>query len=153
MTNSRSHMSQIFKRDNGMCHYCSAPVYYKNCGLSPAGRRQATKDHVFPKSMGGPNAVHNYVLSCYECNNDRGTQLHYCKCVGCTHIITNYMNTDRIINEIFEGMIQANRVKVRRHNDGTWSVRLFNSTNYFPSFAEAIAFAYTTETKNGKKVR
>lgn len=45
------------------CHYCGEQLKIK----------QATVDHVVPKSSGGRDFVTNFVLSCYPCNARKGT--------------------------------------------------------------------------------
>lgn len=52
----------VFLRDRGRCQYCS-------CELS---RRQATYDHVFPRSRGGRSRWENIVLACGPCNQRKG---------------------------------------------------------------------------------
>jgi 5-methylcytosine-specific restriction endonuclease McrA len=48
----------LYKLYNGTCQYC----------LEHIPMNKATKDHVFPKSQGGPNCSTNLVLACKRCN-------------------------------------------------------------------------------------
>lgn len=54
--------SGLYKETNGTCIYCGTPLI-PNC---------ATLDHIFPRSLGGTGAKKNLVLSCPDCNNDKG---------------------------------------------------------------------------------
>ena len=49
----------------GVCWYCKRPV--------PS--REATVDHVRPKSKGGDNTRENRVMSCRKCNEKKGAKL------------------------------------------------------------------------------
>lgn len=51
----------LFMRDKGQCVYCK-------CKLKI---REATIDHVIPKSKGGDNSWNNLVISCFDCNNKK----------------------------------------------------------------------------------
>lgn len=56
---------ELFKRDGGICMYCGQ-------GFAP---RELTRDHVIPRSRGGPNCWTNVVTSCKPCNNRKGDRL------------------------------------------------------------------------------
>lgn len=45
------------------CYYCGKPF---GNGII------ATKDHVWPKYLNGTNHGFNIVITCYECNNNKG---------------------------------------------------------------------------------
>ena len=49
----------VLIRDKFACQYC-------NCKL---GMKSGTKDHVIPKSRGGPDTLANLVAACKSCNN------------------------------------------------------------------------------------
>lgn len=54
----------VYHRDEGICMYCADRIAYKD----------ATLDHVHPKSRGGGDEYTNIVLACQACNshkNDR----------------------------------------------------------------------------------
>jgi 5-methylcytosine-specific restriction endonuclease McrA len=51
----------IILRDKGTCQYCSKKVHGKD----------ATLDHVMPKSRGGKSTWTNIVLSCRSCNGKK----------------------------------------------------------------------------------
>ncbi len=46
------------------CYWCSRPIE----------QHTATIDHVIPLSRGGSNAASNCVLTCYDCNQERGNR-------------------------------------------------------------------------------
>lgn len=53
----------IFERDDGVCHLCYSEV----------ARRQASRDHVRPKSLGGRMTFENIRLAHSYCNSVRGS--------------------------------------------------------------------------------
>lgn len=55
-------LDKLYERDSGTCWLC-----HKNCP-----RDQATRDHVIPKSHGGPNASPNLRIAHADCNVARG---------------------------------------------------------------------------------
>lgn len=66
----KSNDFQIWKHDQflkqgGTCYYCDTPLN---------GVRQNV-EHIVPKSKGGTNHKSNLVLSCSDCNKDKGTKL------------------------------------------------------------------------------
>jgi len=52
----------VYMRDHGRCQYCSRKVTHK----------EATYDHVIPRSQGGPTNWVNVVISCTPCNQKKG---------------------------------------------------------------------------------
>lgn len=52
------------------CHYCNA---------APG----TTRDHIVPRSLGGPNAQWNIVRACGPCNNDKASSWPECPCGVC----------------------------------------------------------------------
>lgn len=53
----------MFERDGPICVYC---------GDEYETITKLTIDHVIPKTMGGSNEIFNLVLSCYDCNRNKG---------------------------------------------------------------------------------
>jgi len=54
----------VFLRDKGRCMYCGAELL----------RREATYDHVLPKSRGGQTSWENLVLACRSCNHGKANR-------------------------------------------------------------------------------
>ncbi|MEO1232384.1 MAG: HNH endonuclease [Myxococcota bacterium] len=52
----------VFVRDKGSCQYCGTSLK----------RREATIDHVFPRSRGGRTQWTNVVVACLACNQLKG---------------------------------------------------------------------------------
>ncbi len=52
----------VFLRDKGRCQYCRRKLTLK----------EATYDHVIPRSMGGPTRWDNIVICCFACNQKKG---------------------------------------------------------------------------------
>lgn len=49
----------LYKLYNKTCQYCFNKIQY----------HEANKDHIYPKSKGGPNCSTNLILSCKSCNS------------------------------------------------------------------------------------
>lgn len=54
----------LFQRDEAICWLC--------CGI--VTHETASRDHVIPRSLGGPNRMSNYKLAHKECNVLRGNE-------------------------------------------------------------------------------
>lgn len=52
----------VWTRDGGSCAYCGESLEFRN----------ATLDHLIPKSQGGSRGPENVVLACLECNREKG---------------------------------------------------------------------------------
>lgn len=52
-------LRNVLIRDNFTCQYCGAKV----------GMRSGTRDHVMPRSKGGPDVIENVVAACRRCNS------------------------------------------------------------------------------------
>jgi len=52
----------IFQRDKYICQYCG----------QKKDKNDLTRDHIIPKSKGGPDTWENLVACCLECNNYKG---------------------------------------------------------------------------------
>jgi len=62
-------LSDLYRRFVGRCYHCRRKTEL-TCTVHPL---QATRDHLVPKSKKGGEGPDNVVLSCYRCNNGRGT--------------------------------------------------------------------------------
>lgn len=51
----------VLVRDKFQCQYCGIKL----------GLKSGTKDHVMPKSRGGPDTLTNVVAACKDCNNKK----------------------------------------------------------------------------------
>jgi 5-methylcytosine-specific restriction endonuclease McrA len=60
-------LKMLYKMYRGVCQYC----------LEKIPMMDATKDHVYPKSMGGSNDDFNVVLACKNCNADKADAFPY----------------------------------------------------------------------------
>lgn len=58
-------LDELMKEYNGICWICNGKVSPKN----------ATRDHVVPKSLGGTNHRSNIKLAHASCNSKRGNEL------------------------------------------------------------------------------
>lgn len=56
---------KVGERDGWICHLCEKPVEVK----------QASVDHLLPRSWGGSNAMRNLKLAHKSCNGERGNAL------------------------------------------------------------------------------
>ena len=55
-------LSTVYRRDGGRCHLCGGRV----------GRAEASRDHIVPRSHGGPTTWTNIALAHRRCNSLRG---------------------------------------------------------------------------------
>lgn len=60
-------LKTIYKIYKGICQYCLEKISYSD----------ATKDHVYPKSLGGTNDDFNLVLACRSCNAKKDNSYPY----------------------------------------------------------------------------
>ena len=56
----------LFGRDRNICAYCAGHF---------ANFRELSRDHIVPRSRGGPNTWMNLVTSCRKCNAKKGDRL------------------------------------------------------------------------------
>lgn len=131
-------LRKLHKASNGVCHYCGRKTNREISRLYP------TRDHIVPRSFGGPNTMDNYVLACAGCNSERGTNLFYCKCRDCHERVLDALYDPESLRLLFSGIVEHNkpRIKVRRDN-GKFSLRIGHQTKNFDTFEQAIEFATT----------
>lgn len=53
---------RVYRRDKGRCRFCGVSLT----------RGAFTLDHLYPRSRGGPDWDINLVVSCTQCNNQKG---------------------------------------------------------------------------------
>ena len=56
------------------CIYCDKPC---RRGGPETAHNKATIDHLTPMYLGGNSKKDNLVLSCYQCNQDKGTKQYW----------------------------------------------------------------------------
>jgi hypothetical protein len=60
-------------KQNHRCYYCSnSMIYHDFMSRGPHPPNAMTRDHVIPKSYGGPGLAYNIVIACRQCNGLRG---------------------------------------------------------------------------------
>ena len=57
----------LYKLQGGICQYCWNPIPFE----------EATRDHIYPKDLGGSNDSFNLVLACRRCNSNKGNTYPY----------------------------------------------------------------------------
>jgi hypothetical protein len=57
-------LEEVYRRDRGVCHLCGQHVRFKD----------ASRDHVRPKSLGGPTTWKNIKLAHKKCNSKRSSR-------------------------------------------------------------------------------
>lgn len=57
------------------CPYCDQAMICPNCVPDSPRHAQATFDHVYPKSAGGPSTLDNLVLCCEKCNVEKSDKI------------------------------------------------------------------------------
>jgi hypothetical protein len=140
MASQRIKVSKLIRRDGPFCHYCN--VYLT--------RTDGTCDHVVPKSMGGANSLWNFVLACGDCNNERGTDLHWCDCSFCGPLIEEFKSSPQYIERTFLAIMKYNRPVVR-YRTKVWKVYVHHNEHRFKTWEDAMHFAltYGKEPRNG----
>lgn len=66
-TNNSITLRQLYKLYKGTCQYCLCKIPYS----------QATKDHIYPRSAGGPTISYNLILACKKCNGMKADVFPY----------------------------------------------------------------------------
>lgn len=61
----------LAQRDNWICHLCHQPVPKD---VARRSKLRATRDHVIPRSLGGPDVAENLKLAHKSCNQRRGNR-------------------------------------------------------------------------------
>lgn len=54
------------------CYWCGQRIHY---GYANDGPNKATRDHLHPIALGGPNIPENIVAACKACNSRRGCDM------------------------------------------------------------------------------
>lgn len=62
----------LWIEQQGLCWICAEPMKRFGSDVDPLA---ATKDHLLPRSRGGKDARHNYLLAHRVCNEDRGNPI------------------------------------------------------------------------------
>lgn len=57
-----------FNRQSGICVYCHHPMTLEKHQMNTA-----TRDHIIPRAAEGPTVPFNIVISCYRCNQIKGS--------------------------------------------------------------------------------
>ena len=65
----KTRIVRLFEEQGGKCAYCGAEMT-----LTLGFNRTATKDHVVPRSYGGPTEAWNLVGACFSCNSKKGSR-------------------------------------------------------------------------------
>ncbi len=60
-------LTQLFNDQKGKCCYCVG-----NMTLKWNKPNSVTREHITPRSHGGPSNMYNYAGACYKCNQERG---------------------------------------------------------------------------------
>lgn len=66
----------LWKEVNGRCPYCGTKMWANGIHKPRRGSRQATIEHIVPRSMGGTDDLKNLTCSCRSCDSGRGSLLH-----------------------------------------------------------------------------
>lgn len=64
-----SQIARLFNEQGGRCCYCT-----KHMALKKNKPNSVTREHITPRSHGGPSAMYNYAGACYSCNQARANK-------------------------------------------------------------------------------
>jgi 5-methylcytosine-specific restriction endonuclease McrA len=67
------------------CCYCKKPLTFN----------ESTLEHLVPTALGGPDALSNWDISCYKCNQREGKKV--CKLLGARNKAANHPGISTII--------------------------------------------------------
>ena len=84
MTQKRKHKGyqaigirhQMWQEIDGNCPYCGQKMWVRGIHQRGKAKREATIEHIIPKSEGGSNEISNLTVSCNQCNRARGRIPH-----------------------------------------------------------------------------
>jgi hypothetical protein len=68
-----SRLGRLHAAQRSRCFYCQQPIILRLPG-EPISPEDATIDHFFPKSEGGPDGWRNWVLACRACNHQKASR-------------------------------------------------------------------------------
>lgn len=144
---STSQLSVLRRKFGNQCHYCGV-----ECNTKPNSARQATKEHVVPRTYGGANTIANYVLACSNCNNKRGVSLFYCECEYiCGPLIRKALNSKTFIDNVFFGLINYNRHRVYQDSFGRWCSQVHHGRRHHESWQEAMDYVLSLQPEREKE--
>ena len=157
MSSAKAQMNKLYAKAGGRCHYCNRRTVRGGEKGQNKGNL-ATRDHVVPKYMGGPNSLENYVLACHKCNSERGNQLHYCDCLFCASLIREALNNQKSIDKVFYALVDFNKPRIIVNNaeyatraGGKFAVKVgHNPLRHFATHEEALDYAINGEHMNRK---
>lgn len=76
MNSKRRHRvkERLLQEQDGLCYLCGClmDLYDRDFPHNPRG---ASLDHVYPRIMGGSDAVSNMAMACYSCNQSKDSLL------------------------------------------------------------------------------
>ena len=75
-------LKTLYHLCKGVCQYCVEKIPFS----------EATKDHIYPKSLGGPNDQSNIALACRSCNSAKEDTFPY-------HDVNGQEVRSRVINQ------------------------------------------------------
>jgi len=143
---AHSQLAALRRKFDNRCHYCG-----EECNSRVNSPRQATKEHVVPRSYGGANSITNYVLACSECNNERGTSLFYCECdYICGPLIRKALESEVFVKGIFDGIISHNRHRVYKNKEGAWCSQIYHGRKHHDSWEDAMEYVLNYEFEGAR---
>jgi hypothetical protein len=81
----------LYNLSKGVCEYCGDKIPFA----------EATKDHVYPRSLGGSNDDFNLVLACRRCNSKKGASYPHYKPDG---TLPEGVTLHSFLSHMYEGM-------------------------------------------------
>lgn len=143
MVSGKHQIKALVRAFNGICHYCGHETSNRVAWGAPTGLAP-TREHIVPRTFGGPNDMSNYVLACADCNNHRGSMLFYCECQDCNEKIYDFLYDPATLRPLFNSIINHNKPRITKAKDNRsekwWKVRIGYNTRSFDTWQEAIDF-------------
>ena len=118
---NKNGLTKIWGKTGGHCHFCGEKLIFENYGKNKFIQGNWNVDHIFPRAMGGYNAITNYLPVCGECNGLKwhrtGKQIQELMRYGLVSLREKRRSSHigREISEIYKLQQEANR-KRRKNN-------------------------------------
>jgi len=70
-------VERLIERDGVSCTWCCREMIDKRIDPRIDCALHMTLEHLMPLSLGGTHELINLALACFECNNERGSNLEF----------------------------------------------------------------------------
>lgn len=72
-------VEQLVARDGTCCTWCCVEMVHEPIHPNLDCSTHLTLEHIIPLVSGGTHELRNLALACFQCNNERGSSLDWCR--------------------------------------------------------------------------